>query len=79
MGKRSTLKKLRQDLFCGVSVVCYLCNQKITCNRDLTLDHVLPRCLGGKSSRHNLKPAHLVCNRKKGAMTIEEYRKTQDY
>jgi len=38
----------------------------------LTLDHVLPRSRGGKSSWTNLVTACKTCNSKKGDLTPEE-------
>jgi 5-methylcytosine-specific restriction endonuclease McrA len=44
--------------------VCWLCLQPIT--NDLTLDHVVPRSKGGRTTRDNLRPAHGECNRQRG-------------
>ena len=38
----------------------------------LTLDHVIPRRLGGPTSWENLVTACLRCNREKGARTLEQ-------
>lgn len=41
-------------------------------NRNLTLDHLVPRCRGGKSSWTNLITACGRCNTRKGDRTPEE-------
>lgn len=47
--------------------VCYLCGYEINGNLDprnpasKTMDHVKPRCKGGKQAG-NLRPAHRICN-----------------
>lgn len=40
--------------------------------RDLTLDHVVPRCLGGKTTWTNVVAACVDCNRKKGHESPEQ-------
>lgn len=50
---------------------CQYCKTKLT-SRQATLDHVLPRSLGGKSSWKNLVCACSHCNRKKGCRTPEQ-------
>lgn len=52
---------------------CYLCGKNIVKYSDLSLDHVLPKALGGIGSRSNLLPAHKSCNCKKDCMTLEDY------
>ncbi|GJM63704.1 HNH endonuclease [Persicobacter diffluens] len=47
---------------------CVYCDTK----KDLTLDHVLPRSRGGKSTWKNLVTACQSCNSKKGDRTPEE-------
>lgn len=40
----------------------------------LTLDHVVPRCKGGKFTWQNIVTSCLDCNNKKGDRTVEEAR-----
>ena len=47
---------------------CWLCGRVIL-GRDLTLDHVLPKSLGGSRSVRNLYPAHRACNERRGNLT----------
>lgn len=34
--------------------------------RDLSLDHIVPRSRGGSDYLHNMQPAHRKCNEQKG-------------
>ncbi|NIK73382.1 hypothetical protein FHS56_000868 [Thermonema lapsum] len=58
----------RQNIFRRDGYSCQYCGSK----HDLTLDHVLPRSRGGKSSWTNLVTACKRCNSKKGDLTPEE-------
>lgn len=60
---RWVLKKL---ILHGHTVKCALCGKDITCERDLTLDHIVPRSRGGSDYLHNMQPAHRKCNELKG-------------
>jgi len=58
-------KRLRYKLLrCQGSRCCY-CKKRLDF-RGATLDHVVPRCLGGSNRPHNLCVACLACNQKKG-------------
>lgn len=58
----------RQNIFRRDSSMCTYCGS----GKDLTLDHVMPRSRGGKSSWDNLITACKSCNGKKGDFTPEE-------
>jgi len=45
--------------------VCWLCHRPLTLE-EMSLDHVIPRSLGGGFRIANLMPAHKVCNAKRG-------------
>lgn len=50
---------------------CQYCGT--ACRHDeLTLDHVVPRCRGGKTTWKNIVTACVRCNRRKGRATPEE-------
>jgi len=62
---RTTLNKrevLRRDNY-----TCQYCGQK---NKPLTLDHVIPRRLGGEHSWKNLVTACTTCNHRKGGYSL---------
>jgi len=58
----------RQNIFKRDGYECQYCGT----NKHLTLDHVLPRSKGGKSSWTNLVTACKRCNTQKGDYTPEE-------
>jgi hypothetical protein len=60
----------RQNIFKRDNHQCQYCGT----HEDLTLDHVMPKSRGGKSSWDNLVTACRGCNSKKGDFTPEEAR-----
>ncbi|MDP5120969.1 MAG: HNH endonuclease [Spirosomaceae bacterium] len=58
----------RQNIFKRDNNSCCYCGSK----KDLTLDHVMPKSRGGKTSWTNLATACRRCNTKKGNSTPEE-------
>jgi 5-methylcytosine-specific restriction endonuclease McrA len=50
---------------------CWLCNKRIR-NETPTLDHVVPRALGGRNVLENLRLAHERCNMKRGSAKVPE-------
>lgn len=61
----------RQEIYSLFEYTCLVCNTKIDMeaparsNMSPTLDHVVPRALGGQGDWFNLAPAHAICNHKK--------------
>lgn len=54
---------------------CHLCGELIdpydtTSERRLSPDHVIPVAKGGAHSVDNIRPAHLDCNKRRGARRI---------
>ncbi len=58
----------RQNIFKRDGHRCVYCNS----TEDLTLDHVMPKSRGGRTSWENLATACKRCNAKKGDCTPEE-------
>lgn len=58
----------RQNIFKRDNGLCQYCGTDC----DLTLDHLIPRSKGGKSTWNNLVTACKECNAKKGNSTLEE-------
>ncbi len=58
----------RENIFKRDGHKCLYCGSR----KDLTLDHVLPRARGGKTSWNNLATACKRCNSKKGDFSPEE-------
>lgn len=48
--------------------VCHYCEKHFKAS-ELTMDHVIPISRGGKSTRSNVVPACVSCNRKKKYLT----------
>lgn len=60
---RPSVKLNKQEVFRRDNYTCQYCGRN---DLELTLDHVIPRRLGGKHSWDNLVTACKVCNHRKG-------------
>jgi 5-methylcytosine-specific restriction endonuclease McrA len=60
----------RRNLFRRDKNTCQYCGRKYS-TEDLSIDHVVPRSLGGKSSWTNCVVACLSCNSRKGNRTLQ--------
>ncbi|MGK7395367.1 MAG: HNH endonuclease [Candidatus Cyclobacteriaceae bacterium M3_2C_046] len=58
----------RNNVFKRDNFECQYCGT----NKDLTLDHLIPKARGGRSSWNNLVTACRRCNTRKGNYTLEE-------
>ena len=69
------VKSLREPAFTRFNVFlrdnfsCQYCYQKFSAN-DLTFDHLIPKCLNGKTTWNNVVSACTSCNLKKGRKLI---------
>ncbi|MBI4603286.1 MAG: HNH endonuclease [Planctomycetes bacterium] len=63
----------RRNLFRRDRNTCQYCGKRFS-TEDLSIDHVLPRSLGGHSSWTNCVVACLGCNARKGNRTLEAAR-----
>jgi 5-methylcytosine-specific restriction endonuclease McrA len=69
-GRRS--QTLRAKALARYGWVCWLCGEPITEGwpdrhpLSASVDHVLPRSLGGSDSIQNLRPVHFGCNASRG-------------
>jgi 5-methylcytosine-specific restriction endonuclease McrA len=68
---RAPLRLSRRNIFLRDDYTCQYCRSRLPA-RDLNLDHVLPRCRGGRSTWENLVTSCRVCNLRKGRATPEE-------
>ena len=59
----------RFNVFLRDNFTCQYCAKKYTAN-DLTFDHLVPRCLHGKTTWQNVVSACTTCNLKKGRKLI---------
>jgi 5-methylcytosine-specific restriction endonuclease McrA len=53
-------------------MTCHLCGASIESFDDLHFDHVVPLSRGGTHTADNIRPAHELCNLRKGSKLMEE-------
>jgi 5-methylcytosine-specific restriction endonuclease McrA len=56
----------RRNLYARDGGRCGYCGQKVSFS-SFTIDHVVPRCLGGRTSWENVVTACMACNNRKGS------------
>ena len=66
---RPQVKLTRREVFRRDQFTCQYCGRE---NHHLTIDHILPRHLGGNQSWENIVTACAACNHKKGGRTLQE-------
>jgi len=66
---RPRVRLTRREVFKRDNYTCQYCGRK---TKNLTLDHVVPRRLGGAHDWTNVVSACRACNRKKGGRTLAE-------
>lgn len=60
------MKFIRAQLMLKTGGICAICGKKIEKDEDATLDHIIPRSMGGATTMDNLQLAHKSCNLEKG-------------
>lgn len=65
------VKYSRENLFKSYKMKCLYCG-KIFTEKELQIEHVMPRSRGGKSTWDNTVPACMGCNQKKANRTPQE-------
>lgn len=63
---RLHLQFIRQRLIAEHGMVCALCGKPIESKDELTVDHIIPRAMGGATIYENCQLAHKICNLRKG-------------
>ena len=66
---RPVVKLTRREIFRRDNYTCQYCNRS---SGNLTIDHVIPRHLGGETNWDNLVTACSRCNHLKGGMTPKQ-------
>ncbi len=66
-----TVSFSRRNVYARDGHTCQYCGKKFGSEK-LTLDHVIPRCLGGKSTWRNIVLACYRCNNQKGGRTPKQ-------
>lgn len=54
---------------------CWYCGKQTNPFRDFQIDHVVPQAHGGTDDRGNLVPACQACNQRKGAQSLDSFRR----
>lgn len=70
---RQRVKFNRRNLFARDGNRCQYCGKRFS-SSELSLDHVVPRSIGGKSTWRNLVCACTACNKRKGGRTPAQAR-----
>lgn len=60
--ERREIKKIRNWLIQTKGMRCAICGLPITKMEDCTIDHIIPKYKGGKTTRGNCQLAHKMCN-----------------
>lgn len=68
---RQKVRLTRKEIFRRDNYTCQYCGNS---SRDLTIDHVTPKHMGGDHSWSNVVTACSFCNHKKGGRTIKQAR-----
>lgn len=71
MADRRHLQYIRQCLIAKHGMVCALCSKPIESEEELTVDHIIPRAMGGATTYENCQLAHKECNLRKGNKYID--------
>lgn len=71
MADRRHLQYIRQRLIAEHGMVCGLCGKPIESESELTVDHIIPRAMGGSTTYENCQLAHKACNFRKGNKYID--------
>tara|TARA_Y100000590_G_scaffold470216_1_gene662822 strand:+ start:2238 stop:2792 length:555 start_codon:yes stop_codon:yes gene_type:complete len=60
----------RFNVFLRDNFTCQYCSQKFFAN-ELTFDHIIPKCIGGKTTWQNVVSACTFCNLRKGRRLLK--------
>lgn len=64
----------RRNVFLRDEFTCQYCSEYFH-TKDLSLDHVVPRTMGGTLNWENAVTSCLKCNGRKGSLTVRELKK----
>jgi len=65
------VKFSRENVFARDNFICQYCGKKFK-KKDLTVDHIIPKCFGGKGTWDNIVTACNKCNSRKDNKTPEQ-------
>lgn len=75
MNHKKNLKRQWLALLKEHSLYCVLCGQLILNAKDISVEHYIPRGVGGSRSNYNCFPAHRICNEIKGCALPDDWNK----
>lgn len=67
MAMSETRKKLRKKLW-SKSQICFACQKTILSIKEASIEHIVPKSLGGTYKQRNLSLSHKDCNQIRGAI-----------
>ncbi len=67
--RKSNVPYSKKAVFIRDEFKCQYCGTRLE-KRDCTVDHILPKCMGGKKSWNNCTTACMRCNNLKGDMSL---------
>lgn len=70
-GRPKRVRLTRRNLFERDNYTCLYCDTKFS-SIDLTIDHIIPRSKGGRTTWKNVATACLSCNSKKSDLTLKK-------
>lgn len=82
-GKEQGIYKHNRKILRTTATVCALCGMPIDKSlrypnpMSISIDHIIPVALGGKSTIDNLQATHLICNKVKGKKILAKSK--EDY
>lgn len=72
--RRFKIRLTRKNIFVRDDFTCQYCGKTFSSRHNkLTIDHVVPRCKGGKHTWSNLVACCYPCNNSKGNKSLEEW------
>lgn len=74
MKTKNELKKEWHKQCREKTLFCWLCEQLILKESEISVDHVIPQSKGGTSIETNLQPAHSLCNSVRDVKDPEVFR-----
>lgn len=69
--KNSKLKCTKENIFAREKAKCAYCGELVLKSKR-TIDHIVPRCKGGKTSWKNCVLSCKTCNNKKGSSSLQD-------
>lgn len=67
-------KKIREAVYAKYDGHCAYCGKKLA-YRDMQVDHIHPRYLGGNDEFDNFNPSCKMCNFRKSTMSVDAFRR----